>query len=113
MKKVFKVTMWQTKKYILGILICSLLSSFLTIYLTKFISFVIDGVIMQKSELPKYITNFFYDDTIYSKLIILTIFMLIIIFTISISNYIKNMFNTNFKLKMNKNLKEEILDHTT
>ena len=113
MKKVFKVTMWQTKKYILGILICSLLSSFLTIYLTKFISFVIDGVIMQKSELPKYITNFFYDDTIYSKLIILTIFMLIIIFTISISNYIKNMFNTKFKLKMNKNLKEEILDHTT
>ena len=68
---------------------------------------------MQKSELPKYITNFFYDDTIYSKLIILTIFMLIIIFTISISNYIKNMFNTKFKLKMNKNLKEEILDHTT
>ena len=67
MKKVFKVTMWQTKKYILGILICSLLSSFLTIYLTKFISFVIEGVIMQKSELPKYITNFFYDDTIYSK----------------------------------------------
>lgn len=113
MKKVFKVTMRQTKKYILGILICSILSSFLTIYLTKFISFVIDGVIMQKSELPKYITNFFYDDTIYSKLIILTIFMLIIIFTISISNYIKNMFNTNFKLKMNKNLKEEILDHTT
>ena len=99
MKKVFKVTMWQTKKYILGILICSLLSSFLTIYLTKFISFVIDGVVMQKSELPKYITNFFYDDTIYSKLIILTIF--------------KNMFNTKFKLKMNKNLKEEILDHTT
>ena len=113
MKKVFKVTMRQTKKYILGILICSLLSSFLTIYLTKFISFVIDCVIMQKSKLPKYITNFFYDDTIYSKLIILTIFMLIIIFTISISNYIKNMFNTKFKLKMNKNLKEEILDHTT
>ena len=35
MKKVFKVTMRQTKKYILGILICSILSSFLTIYLTK------------------------------------------------------------------------------
>ena len=105
MKKIFKITMRETKKYILGILASSLLSSFLTIYLTKFISFVIDGVIMQKSELPKYITNFFYDDTIYSKLII--------IFTISISNYIKNMFNTNFKLKMNKNLKEEILDHTT
>lgn len=89
------------------------MSSFLTIYLTKFISFVIDGVIMQKSELPKYITNFFYDDNIYSKLIILAIFMLIIIFIISISNYIKNMFNTKFRLKMNKNLKEEILDHTT
>ena len=113
MKKIFKITMRETKKYILGILASSLLSSFLTIYLTKFILFVIDGVIMQKSELPKYITNFFYDDNIYSKLIILAIFMLIIIFIISISNYIKNMFNTKFRLKMNKNLKEEILDYTT
>lgn len=113
MKKIFRVTMKKTEKYILGILICSLLSSFFTIYLTKYISFVIDGVIMQKNELPKYITTFFYNDNIYFKLTILAIFMLIIILIISISNYIKSIFNTKFRLKMNKNLKEEILEHTT
>ena len=99
MEKVFKVTMKKTKKYILGILICSLISSFLMIYLTKFISFVIDGVIMQKIELPKYITTLFYDNNIYSKLIILSILMLVIIFTISVFNYIKSMLNTKLKLK--------------
>lgn len=113
MKKIFRETMKKTEKYILGILICSLLSSFFTIYLTKYISFVIDGVIMQKNELPKYITTFFYNDNIYFKLTILAIFMLIIILIISISNYIKSIFNTKFRLKMNKNLKEEILEHTT
>lgn len=113
MKKIFRVTMKKTEKYILGILICSLLSSFFTIYSTKYISFVIDGVIMQKNELPKYITTFFYNDNIYFKLTILAIFMLIIILIISISNYIKSIFNTKFRLKMNKNLKEEILEHTT
>lgn len=113
MKKVFKVTMKKTKIFILGILICSLISSFLIIYLTKFISFVVDGVIMNTIELPKYITNCFYSDSISSKLAILAIFMLIIILVISISNFIKNMFNTKFKLKMNQNIKEAILYHTT
>ena len=113
MKKVFKITINRTQKYIIGILICSLISSFFTIYLTKYISFVIDGVIMQKVELPNYITNFFFYNDIYFKLAVLAAFMLIIIFTISISNYVKSIFNIKFKLKMNKNLKEKILEHTT
>lgn len=113
MKKVFKITINKTQKYIIGILICSLISSFFTIYLTKYISFVIDGVIMQKVELPNYITNFFFYNDIYFKLAVLAAFMLIIIFTISISNYVKSIFNIKFKLKMNKNLKEKILEHTT
>ena len=113
MKKVFKITINKTQKYIIGILICSLISSFFTIYLTKYISFVIDGVIMQKVELPNYITHFFFYNDIYFKLAVLAAFMLIIIFTISISNYVKSIFNIKFKLKMNKNLKEKILEHTT
>ena len=69
MKEVLKITINGTTKYILGILVCSLISSFLTIHLTKFISFAIDGVIMQTSNLPEYITNSFYNDDIKSKLI--------------------------------------------
>lgn len=48
MKNVFNKSLKATKLYMFVILICSIISSFLTIYLTKFISFVIDGVIMKK-----------------------------------------------------------------
>lgn len=113
MKEVLKIAIKGAKKYILGILICSLISSFLMIYLTKFISFVIDGVIMQTSSLPQYITNSFYSDDMKAKLIVLAVYMLIFVAFISISNYIKSMFNTKFKLAMNKNLKTELLNHTT
>lgn len=113
MNQVLKITIKGTKKYIFGILICSLISSFFTIYLTKYISFVIDGVIMQTSSLPQYIINSFYSDDIKSKLIVLAAYMLSFVVIISISNYIKSMFNTKFRLTMNKNLKTELLNHTT
>ena len=113
MKKVLKIAIEGAKKYIFGILICSLISSFLMIYLTKFISFAVDGVIMQTSSLPEYIRNSFYSDNVKSKLTVLAIYMLIIVGIISISNYMKSMFNTKFRLTMNKNLKSKLLEHTT
>jgi len=39
--------------------------------------------------------------------------MFIFTIIISISNYLKSMFSTKFKLTMNKNLKTELLNHTT
>ena len=113
MKNVFNKSLKATKLYMFVILICSIISSFLTIYLTKFISFVIDGVIMKKMVLPGYITKSFYSDDIKSKLIVLAMYMLIFIIIICISNYIKSMFNTKLRLRMNKNLKIELLNHTT
>ena len=113
MKNVFNKSLKATKLYMFVILICSIISSFLTIYLTKFISFVIDGVIMKKMVLPGYITKSFYSDDIKSKLIVLAMYMLIFIIIICISNYIKSMFNTKLRLRMNKNLKIGLLNHTT
>lgn len=113
MKQLLKVAIKKTNKYSIGILICSIISSFFTIYLTKYISFVIDGVIMQTSSLPQYITNSFYSDDIKAKLMVLAIYMLIFVLIISISNYLKSMFSTKFKLTMNKNLKINLLNHTT
>ncbi len=113
MKQLLKVAMKKTKIYSIGILIYSLISSFLTIYLMKFISFTIDGVIMQTSSLPQYITNSFYSHNMKAKLLVLALYMLIFVLIISISNYLKSMFSTKFKLTMNKNLKERLLEHTT
>lgn len=113
MKELFKIAIKGTKKYIIGILICSLISSFFMIQLTKFISYVIDGVIMQKSKLPQYITSSFYSENIRDKLIILAIYMLIFVGIISILNYMNSKFNTKFRLSMNKNLKSKLLEHMT
>ena len=113
MKRVFKIATKGTKEYIIGISICSLISSFFMIYLTKFISFVVDGVIMQTSTLPQYIVNSFYSDDVKSKLFVLAIYMILFVVIISISNYIRSMLNTKLKLLMNKNLKEKLLEHTT
>ena len=113
MIEVLKIVLKKSKKYIVGILICSLISSYLLIYLTKFISYVVDGVIMQTSQLPNFIVKSFYDNGMVSKLVILGIYMLIIVIVISILNYIKSLFNTKLKLAMNKNLKIRLLEHIT
>ena len=99
MKNVLKIAIKGTKKYIFGILICSMISSFLMIYLTKFISFAIDGVIMKTSSLPGYIVNSFYSDDVKDKLIILAV---IFVGIISALNYVKSMFNTKFSLSIGK-----------
>ena len=113
MKEVLKVALKNSKKYIIGILISSLISSYLLISLAKFISYVIDGVIMETGQIPSFIVSSFYNNDMISKLIVLGIYMFIIIFAISILNYIKSLFNTKLKLSMNKNLKTKLLEHVT
>ena len=90
MKEVLKVALKNSKKYIIGILISSLISSYLLISLAKFISYVIDGVIMETGQIPSFIVSSFYNNDMISKLIVLGIYMFIIIFAISILNYIKS-----------------------
>lgn len=113
MKNIFNKSLNGTKGYMFVILICSIISSFLTIYLTKFISFAIDGIIMNKINLPQYIIKSFYNDDVKDKLIVLAFYMFAFIIIICVTNYTKSKFNTKLKLRMNKNLKLELLKHTT
>lgn len=113
MKEVLKIATHKAKKYLIGVLICSLIMSKLTVKLTKYISYIIDGVIMQKIELPRYLVNSFYSDEITSRLAVTAAYMAIFVLIISILNYLKSMFLTKAKLKMNKNLKFKLLEHIT
>ena len=113
MKEVLKIATNKVKKYLVGVLICSLIMSKLTVKLTKYISYIIDGVIMQKIELPQYLINSFYSDETTSKLAVTAAYMAIFVLIISMLNYVKSMFLTKAKLKMNKNLKFKLLEHTT
>ena len=113
MKKVINTAINGAKRYMFGILICSLVTSFFAIHLTKYISYIIDGVIKQTMELPPYIKRSFFIDSTEGKLFVLVIYMILLVLIISIANYIKNIFNTKFRLTMNKNLKSELLNHAT
>ncbi len=113
MKKVINTAINGAKRYMFGILICSLVTSFFVIHLTKYISYIIDGVIKQTMDLPQYIKRSFFIDSTEGKLFVLVIYMILLVLIISIANYIKNIFNTKFRLTMNKNLKSELLNHAT
>ena len=113
MKKVINTAINGAKRYMFGILICSLVTSFFAIHLTKYISYIIDGVIKQTMDLPPYIKRSFFIDSTEGKLFVLVIYMIVLVLIISIANYIKNIFNTKFRLTMNKNLKSELLNHAT
>ena len=113
MKKVINTAINGAKRYMFGILICSLATSFFAIHLTKYISYIIDGVIKQTMDLTPYIKRSFFIDSTEGKLFVLVIYMILLVLIISIANYIKNIFNTKFRLTMNKNLKSELLNHAT
>ena len=113
MKRLLKEMIRKNEKYILGILICGIISSFFSVQLTKFIMHIIDGVITTNEQIPTFISRFFYEDTIYAKITVLAIFMISFIIIIAISNYIRNYLTTKMRLGVNQNLKMLLINHTT
>ena len=113
MKELIKQMTKGIRKYIIGILICGIISSFFTVYLTKFVMYIIDGVVANKTEIPSYISMFFKYDDVYHKIFILAIFMITFVIITSISNYIRKYFTTKMRLGINQNLKMLLLNHTT
>lgn len=111
--KLFKSTIDNLYKTILMIITSSLIISFLNVVIAKFIVYIIDGIAMNNTELPQYLIMFFYDDSIFSKIIVAAIFMAIIALIIAIFEYIRSLYNTKLRLGMNKNIKNLLLRHTT
>lgn len=113
MKRLLKEIIRRNEKYILGILICGIISSFFSVQLTKFIMHIIDGVITTNEQIPTFISSFFYEDTIYAKIVVFAIFMISFIIIIATSNYIRNYLTTKMRLGVNQNLKMLLINHTT
>lgn len=113
MKQLLKQMSKGVKKYITGILICGIISSFFNVQLTKFVMYMIDGAVTNKAQIPKIVTMFFNQDEVYFKLVVLAIFMIGFIIIISVSNYIRNYYTTKMRLGINQNLKTLLLNHTT
>ncbi|MDE5631101.1 MAG: hypothetical protein K2I70_05820, partial [Bacilli bacterium] len=73
--KLFKSTIDNLHKTIFVIITSSLIISFFNVVIAKFIIYIIDGIVMNNTELPQYLRVMFYDDSIISKIIVTAIFM--------------------------------------
>jgi ABC-type multidrug transport system fused ATPase/permease subunit len=111
--KLFNSTIENLYKIILMIVISSAIISFFNVVIAKFIVYIVDGIVMNNIYLPKYLTIFFYNDNILTKIIVTSIFMIIMALIISVFNYIRSKYNTKLRLGMNKNIKNLLLKHTT
>lgn len=111
--KLLKETIKNLHFVIFIIIILSMIICFFNVMLSKFIVYIIDGIVMENTNLPKYLTIFFYDDTLVAKIIVSAIMMLLIALIIALSDYLRNKFNTKLRLGMNQNIKKVLLYHST
>lgn len=111
--KLFKMTTKNLHKTILTIVFSSMTICFFNVVMSKFIIYIIDGIVMKNEHLPSYLTIFFYNHTVFSKIVVTAIFMTIIAIVIASFNYIKSKHLTKLRLGMNKNIKTLLLEHTT
>lgn len=94
------------------VIILSIIYSKLVVIVPKFIEYALDGVIYKnESVIPNYISCFFYNDSWKSKILILTIYLVLINLCIFFVSYIKSKIGTLFNLKINKNIKQAVLKH--
>ena len=105
-------TLKGTKEQIVLILLLTIIRSKLNAYAPMFIQFSLDGVVLgNESIIPFWITRFFYSDNPISKLVILGL-VLVFINTIAFGvKYIRSKISTKFNLKINRNVKQTILNH--
>lgn len=110
--KLFKSTIKNLYKVILMIVISSAVICFFNVVIAKFIVYIVDGIVMNNIDLPNYLTVFFFDDNVLSKIMVGAVFMIVIAVIISLFNYIRSKYNTKLRLGMNNNIKKLLLNHT-
>ena len=111
-KNFLKVSLNGTFVYIILVIILSIIYSKLVIIVPKFIEYALDGVIYKnESVIPNYISFFFYNNSWQSKILVLTIYLILINICIFFVSYTKSKIGTLFNLKINENIKQSVLEH--
>lgn len=107
-----KISLKGTFVYIILVIVLSIIYSKLVVIIPKFVEYALDGVIYKnESVIPSYISCFFYNDLWQSKILVLTIFLILINACIFFVSYIKGKIGTIFNLKINENIKQSVLNH--
>jgi len=107
-------TLRGTKEQIVLILILTIFASKLNVYKSMFVQYTLDGVVLNdESVIPIWIRYFFYNDSLISKIIILAIILICLNAVRYTFKYLRSKINTDFNLKINRNVKQIILNHVS
>lgn len=108
---IIKISLKNTIKYIITILLLSVAISYITIQISLNIKYAIDGVILNNyTNIPTYINKILKENYIYDLFIFASI-IIIFNFIYTILNYFRNIITSKLKIKININLKEALYKH--
>lgn len=111
-KSYWNRTLKGTKLYIVLILLLSAIYSKLIVMIPMFIQYALDGVVFEKQEvIPSVIRTLFYSDEKIIQIGILALILVGINITVYLINRIKSKINVQFNLRVNRNVKQTVLEH--
>lgn len=110
-KNIVKITLENTKIYLILLVILSIVISYLTFLISINIKYAIDGILFNNyKDIPEYLNIFFKQNYIHDLLIV-SIIISILNLLQKLSNYFRDRITTKFKLKININLKKTLYNH--
>ena len=110
-KDIARITLKNTKIYLVILVILSIGISYLTFLISMNIKYSIDSILFNNyNDIPQYLNIIFNQNYIHDLLIMASIIVLLNLLE-KLLNYFRDRVTTKFKLKININLKETLYKH--
>lgn len=110
-KNILNIALASTKRYILFLMISSILCSYITLEIARYIQYTIDVVLFKNNEtIPEYMKTILSSNQI-NNLIIFIIGIVIFNMALMMINHVRNRITSKFKLNIIKNLKINLYKH--
>lgn len=108
--KLLKTVFVGIKKYIVLLILLSIIISYLSLEIAMHIKYAIDGILFENQEIPYYILNSIQDGK-QKGIILIAIILLTINLVLFLANYIRGIVISKFSLKIQTNLKSILYQH--
>lgn len=110
-RNVVKISLKNTVRYIILLILLSIVISYLTLQISMNVKYAIDGIVFKDySAIPEYINMILRNNYIYDLLII-AIIIISLNFLSVLLKYFRDRITTKLKLKININLKSALYKH--
>lgn len=110
-KNVVSIALAKTKKYIIILILSSIIFSYITLKIAENLKYAIDGILFNNYDIiPEYTRNILNHNYVHD-LLVFAIIIILLNFVNMIVNYIRDRVTTKFQLKININLKSTLYNH--